>query len=93
MHKKIITLEVMWGRVENFFLLLCISLSLLGDFVPRPLPFFLSLMKEKKAKENQGGDRRQVFRVLRMMRSRGEKFFADTRMINGSTKNFSPLHE
>ena len=30
---------------------------------PLPSPSFLSLMKEKKAKENQGDDRRQVYRV------------------------------
>ena len=32
-------------------------------------------MKKWKAQENQGGDRLQFFRVLRMMRSRGKNFF------------------
>ena len=49
--QKIISLEVMWGRVENFFLLLRISSSLSENFIPRTRPSFLSLMKKEKGIE------------------------------------------
>jgi len=41
-----------------------LSTKIYGDFVLRSLIFFFSLMKEKKAKENQGDDRLLFFRVL-----------------------------
>ena len=70
----------MGSGAEKFFLLLCVSPSLLGDFISRLLTSFLSLMKEKKAKENQGDDRQQFFRVLRMMGSGAEKIFVLSRV-------------
>ena len=68
-------LLLMMSRDKNFFFLLRVSPSLWLDFIPRSLSSFLSLMKEKKAKENQGDDRQHFFRTLRMMRSRDKKKF------------------
>ena len=49
-----------------------VGLGLCGGVTPVPLPSFLSLMKEKKAKENQGDDRRLFFLGTSMD---GLKFF------------------
>jgi len=43
--------------------LVCLQKSM-GDLFSDPLSSFLSLMKEKKAKENQGDDRLLFFRIL-----------------------------
>jgi len=43
--------------------LVCLQKSM-GALFSDPLSSFLSLMKEKKAKENQGDDRLLFFRVL-----------------------------
>ena len=43
--------------------LVCLQKSI-GTLFSDPLSSFLSLMKEKKAKENQGDDRLLFFRVL-----------------------------
>ena len=57
----------MRSKAEKYFLLLFVSPGLLGDFIPQLLTSFLSLMKKEKGIEGQGGDRRQFFRVLRMI--------------------------
>ena len=49
-----------------------VGLGLCGGVTPVPIPSFLSLMKEKKAKENQGDDRRLFFLGTSMD---GLKFF------------------
>ena len=64
---RLLFFRVLDRRNESVFpfgvCLVCLRNSM-GALISDPLSSFLSLMKEKKAKENQGDDRLLFFRVL-----------------------------